>query len=219
VPPPNSGSDDAASSRLEAAVGAAAHVLAVESEPVDGLDALPPGPGLYTLSTRDARAIGELGLENLQPDAQLTRRILYLGKSESSLADRLEGTHLATGKSGHSTVRRTFGSLLGLCAITRPSRIVGPTRKQLMTATANFAFEAPDDERLTEWMLTNLEIRVFVTLWSPLKTFERRVGSVLRPPLDQEREPFWSPNPWREPVGRARERNRIALRAGLGLDG
>jgi hypothetical protein len=200
---------------LQAAVGAAYHALAVESEPVDGLGALPSEPGLYTLSTRDAHAIGELGLEDLQPDAPLTRRVLYLGKSESSIADRLSDTHLSTGESGRSTVRRTFGSLLGLRAIPRPSRIVGPTRKQSITATANFAFEPQDDERLTEWMHTNLEIRVFVATWSPLEHLERLVGGVLRPPLDQEKVPFWSPNPWRPLVALARERNRIRLRAGI----
>jgi hypothetical protein len=201
--------------RLEATLRGAVRALAVDGTPVDGLDELPAAPGLYTLSVRRPAALGELGLEDLQPDAPLTRRVLYLGKSESSLADRLSETHFATGESGRSTVRRTCGSLLGLCAISRPSGIVNPTRKQLMTVTANFAFEPTDDRRLTEWMLANLGIRVFPTRWSPLKTLERRVGSLLRPPLDQEKDPLWSPNPWRSSVAGARERNQTRLRAVL----
>ena len=95
------------SSALDA-VAEATHQLAVESDPVDGLRALPAVPGLYTLAVRDVGAIAELGLEDLEPDTPLASRILYLGKAESSIASRLGGTHLATGKSGHSTVRRTF---------------------------------------------------------------------------------------------------------------
>jgi hypothetical protein len=199
--------------KVERAVADAARALDVASGRVLTLDALPAAPGLYTLTAGDPCAIAGLGLDELEPAAPLTGRVLYLGKSESRLSDRLAGTHFATGESGRSTVRRTFGSLLGLAAIPRPSRIENPTRKQLMTMTANFAFAPGEDERLTAWMLANLQIRAFATRASPLGAVERAVGAVLWPPLDQERTPFWSPNPWRDPVASARERIRLAVRA------
>ncbi len=195
----------------------ASRALDVGSGPALTLDSLPTGSGLYTLSVSDPRAITELGLDDLEPAAPLTRRVLYLGKSELTLSARLADRHFATGMSGGSTVRRTFGALLHLAAIPRPSRSETPTRKQVMVMTANFAFPPAEDEQLTAWMLDNLQIRALATKASGLRAFERAVGAVLRPPLDQERTPFWMPNPWREPVASARERTRLAVRAAAGL--
>jgi len=87
-----------------------------------------------------------------------------------------------------------------------------------MTATANFAFVAADEVRLTEWMVASIEIRAYATPSASLATLERAVGGQLRPPLDQEREPFWSPNPWREAVASAREHIRHALRSEAGIE-
>lgn len=184
---------------------------------VAALGALPWRPGLYSLTAKDADAIEQLGLDELEPDWPLAARVLYLGKSETSLAARLEDTHFATGKTGHSTVRRTFGALLELSAIPRPAPGDRPTRRQQMTATANFALSAADERRLTQWMLAHLEMRVYPISTAPLKDLEREVGGRLKPPLDQERVPFWEPNPWREPVARAREKIRTRLRHDLGL--
>ena len=118
-----------------------------------------------------------------------------LEKAEDSLGDRLQGTHFMTGESGRSTVRRTFGALLCMEAIPRPSRIVKPDRRQLMTMTANYAFAGDDDPKLTEWMVRHLAIRVFPSSYSPLGVLERAVGARLRPPLDQEQRAFWEPIP------------------------
>jgi hypothetical protein len=86
-----------------------------------------------------------------------------------------------------------------------------------MTLTANFAFAPAEDERLTAWMIARLQIRALATKASPLSAVERAVGAALRPPLDQERKPFWMPNPWRVSVASARERIRLALRHANGL--
>ena len=196
----------------------AASRLNVSSPALGTIGSVPTGPGLYSLSTSRELAIADLGLKELEPDEPLTARILYLGKAEDSIAKRLAGTHFTTGKTGHSTVRRTFGALLGLSATTRPSTIASPTRKQLMTMTANFAFTRDDDSRLSDWMLANLEIRAFEAVVPWLGDLERAVGAALRPPLDQELKPLWTPNPWRSSVASARERMRLALRTDLGLD-
>jgi hypothetical protein len=191
--------------------------LGLGCAPLSGLDGVPERAGLYSLAVPDGEAIGQLGLEELEPEAPLASRVLYLGKSETSISDRLIDTHFAAGKSGHSTVRRTFGALLGLSAIPRPSRITAPTRKQLMTMTANFAFNDVEERRLTAWMLSNIEVRAYATRTVALGKLERDVGARLKPPLDQEREPFWAPNPWRVPVATAREGIRLELRRQLGI--
>lgn len=114
--------------------------------------------------------------------------------------------------------KRTFAGLLGLRSCSRPSKIVNPTRKQLMTGTANFGLIADDENRLTDWMVANLFVRAGTSKWIPLETLERAVGALLRPPLDQERTPMWLPNPWRRQVSAARERLRLAARAVAGID-
>jgi len=86
-----------------------------------------------------------------------------------------------------------------------------------MKITESFAFPPAEDRHLTAWMLDNLQIRAIATGVSPLGEFERAVGAILRPPLDQERKPFWTPNPWRTPVASARERARLTARAVAGL--
>ena len=182
------------------------------------MDAVNVGPGLYSFGAKSEAAVADLGLEELQPDQSLASRVLYVGKAEDSLSTRLAGTHFAVGRSGHSTVRRTLGALLCLEAIPRSGKVESPTRKQLMTATANFAFTLDDDRRLSEWMFANLDIRTFATTVSPLAYLERAVGRALRPPLDQDPKPFWTPNPWRPFVASARKRIRAGLRLELGLD-
>jgi hypothetical protein len=156
-----------------------------------------------------------LPLPEFEPHDPLGHRVLYLGKAEDSLVGRLKGTHFMTGESGRSTVRRTFGALLGFKPIPRPSRIMNPDRRQLMTMTANYAFTDEDDSKLTEWMVSHLAIRVFASSHASLGLLERAVGARLRPPLDQEQRPFWEPNPWRIPVAAARKRVRDQLRAQL----
>lgn len=66
--------------------------------------------------------------------------------------------------------------------------------------------EPEDEKTLTEWMIECLVVKVVTDLAAPLGELERQVGGVLRSPLDQERAPLWSPNPWRRQVAEARKR-------------
>jgi hypothetical protein len=123
----------------------------------------------------------------------------------------------AVGKTGHSTVRRTFAALLDLPVIPRPSRVAHPSRRQLMTMTANYALLAAEDEQLSTWMRENLVVRAVASTWASLTQLERATGAILKPSLDQERVPFWGPNPWRADVAAARERKRNEARRRIGL--
>src|SRR5579859_3831532 len=67
---------------------------------------VPDRPGLYAIYG-ESRTWRELGL-GAPPDG----RPLYLGKAEDSLASRDLKTHFGDGRTGQSTVRRSFAALL-----------------------------------------------------------------------------------------------------------
>ena len=98
--------------RMVAAMVEGMHAQTVDALMAPGVDvdtaatSVPPRPGLYTFQADDAVWL-ELGL-GPRPD----QRPLYVGKSESSLTTRDVRTHFATGRTGHSTLRRTLAALL-----------------------------------------------------------------------------------------------------------
>jgi len=67
---------------------------------------VPAAPGLYAIYG-NGDVWEELGLGD-PPDG----RPLYVGKAEDSLASRDLKTHLGNGRTGSSTVRRSFAALL-----------------------------------------------------------------------------------------------------------
>lgn len=85
--------------------------------------------------------------------------IIYIGKTESSQLSRDANTHFATGKTGSSTLRRTFGSLLfeqyKLTPIPRSQKDIEEKR------FAHFKFDLPSEEILTEWMQNNLGLSFY----------------------------------------------------------
>lgn len=111
---------------------------------------VPRTPGLYAIYG-GAEEWVELGLGTPQDD-----RPLYVGKSESSLADRDLRTHFGNGRTGSSTVRRTFAALLhdalGLRGIPR-----NPARPERF---ANYGLSPEHDRLLTAWMRARLTLAV-----------------------------------------------------------
>ena len=103
-------------------------------------------PGLYALHAT------ETGLADLGLNQHPAGRPIYVGKSQSSLRTRTLGTHFRTGRTGHSTVRRSLAALLqenlDLTVVQRPGK-GHPT---------NFSITAPGDARLTEWMFIHLRL-------------------------------------------------------------
>lgn len=78
---------------------------------------VPDAPGLYAVYAKDvSRVRRELGPEVPVGEAGL----LYVGKAERSLAARDVRQHFGTGKTGRSTVRRTFAALLEHSALLWP---------------------------------------------------------------------------------------------------
>jgi hypothetical protein len=87
-------------------VEAAVHTLHFDATPAT---VLPAVPGLYTLAASGPDGLRMLDLAELEPDDLLGHRVLYLGKAEDSLADRLQGTHFMTGESGRLLMDTEIG--------------------------------------------------------------------------------------------------------------
>lgn len=110
--------------------------------------------------------------------------LLYVGKAEKSLAMRDVRQHFGIGKTGWSTVRRTFATLLRdeLDLIPVPRSTASVAAK----APATFALTGESEVAQTAWMTEHLALRV----WTPpsdavvLAKVERGVIEGLNPPLN-----------------------------------
>ncbi len=152
-----------------AALDAPRHALAL------GLPELPAESGLYAIYG-DAAAWAHLRLVPPHPEAAL-----YVGKAEDSLRSRDLDCHFGDGRTGSSTVRRSFAALLReqlmLSAIPR-----NPVKPGYF---ANYGLAPSDDAKLTSWMRQRLQIAVWVSNGTrSLTQVERAVIQELNPPLN-----------------------------------
>ena len=120
--------------------------------PLDRMEQrVPARPGLYAICG-DTDTWRQLGLGD-PPD----ERPLYIGKAEDSLVSRDLATHFGNGRTGSSTVRRSFAALLreSLQLAARPRNPERPER------FANYGLSPEHDARLTAWMREELELAVW----------------------------------------------------------
>jgi hypothetical protein len=130
--------------------------------------------GLYAIYG-DERCWGELGLRPFDD------RPLYVGKAESgSLLARDVNTHLADGRTGSSTLRRSLAALLrdNLNLRAQPRNPARPSH------FSNYGLEPASDQRLTAWMIANLELAVWPYSGSGLSKIESAAIERLCPPLN-----------------------------------
>jgi hypothetical protein len=136
---------------------------------------LPDRPGLYAIHA-DAAVWKELQLGPPPDD-----RPLYVGKSESSLHGRDLRTHFADGRTGSSTLRRSFAALLHDTLNLRgiPRNTADPGYYQ------NYGLSPADDAKLTAWMRRNIRLSVWPSPDGVVLTdLERQVLAALKPPLN-----------------------------------
>lgn len=140
-----------------------------------GAALVPAKPGLYAIYAA-AKVWQQLGLGS-PPDG----RPLYVGKAEDSLVARDLRQHFTDGRTGSSTLRRSFAALLhdrmGFRAIPRNPRKPG--------YFSNYGLTANDDSRLSKWMATHLAI----STWAPestvaLAVVEMEIITSWLPPLN-----------------------------------
>ena len=146
----------------------------------DGFGPVPDAPGLYAVY---AKALERVRRE-LGPAVPVGEDgLLYIGKAETSLAERDVAQHFGTGKTGRSTVRRTFAALLEHSALLWPVPRAG--KKPSSKSPATFALSERSEEALTRWMVEHLVLRV----WVPdapvsLGEVEKRLIQEWTPPLN-----------------------------------
>jgi hypothetical protein len=149
-------------------------------EIVEALAHVPDVPGLYAVyGCREA-------WEELQLDGESQRLALYVGKAEDSLVNRDLQTHFATGRTGSSTIRRSFAVLLrdSLDLRGQPRNLAKPER------FANFGLAQPDDQRLTDWMHRHLRLAIWIKPSGvELDRVETDVIRAWRPPLNIAKNP------------------------------
>ena len=142
----------------------------------DQVSHVPARPGLYAIYGNDVW--DELGLGDPPDD-----RPLYVGKAEDSLATRDIKTHFGDGRTGQSTVRRSFAALLAAAL-----NLHGMPRNPANPGHySNYGLSPDDDRKLTAWMKDNLCLAVWAAppgLDTPLIEIERAVLSRLLPPLN-----------------------------------
>ncbi|MDI6908931.1 GIY-YIG nuclease family protein [Nocardioides sp.] len=144
----------------------------------DLAEQLKPVPGLYAVFGTDD-AWKDLGLSS----DDMRSRPLYVGKAEDSFVSRDLRTHFASGRTGQSTVRRSFAALLRDSLELRGA----PRNLELPGHFANYGLMADGDARLTKWMWERLSLAVWP--WertTELKRIERAVVLLLDPPLNIE---------------------------------
>jgi hypothetical protein len=174
---------------------------------------VPDRPGLYAIHG------AQTTWDELRFGAPPDGRPLYIGKAEDSLVTRDLKTHFGGGRTGQSTVRRSFAALLrdtlGLRAIPR-----NPAKPGYFS---NFGLSAEDDVALTQWMKKHLRLAV----WSKPADCGFRLGEIetsllldLQPPLNLR----GVVTPWTAQVKQARavmaeEARRAAHETGTSGDG
>lgn len=131
---------------------AAARATLAASRPLaDAAGHVPGVAGLYAIYG-DVDVWLQLGLGEPPDD-----RPLYVGKAEDSLASRDLKTHFGSGRTGSSTVRRSFAALLRerLDLHAQPRNPSKPER------FANYGLPLDGDQRLTHWMGEHLRLAVW----------------------------------------------------------
>jgi hypothetical protein len=167
---------------IENAVQEAIAVLRATRWPIAEAEGnVPAVPGLYAVYGSE-QAWVDLGLS----EDDIAGAPLYVGKAEDSFVSRDLRTHFSSGRTGQSTVRRSFAALLasslGLRGIPRNTQVPGHF--------ANYGLSPVDDEALTSWMWRHLALAVWpATKGLALVDVEREVVRLLDPPINIEHLP------------------------------
>jgi GIY-YIG catalytic domain-containing protein len=128
-----------------------------------------PAPGVYAIFAKNRNC-----LPGIHPPST---GLIYIGKS-SNLDER---NHLAAKHSGFHSPRRSLGAILkGRLKLKAIPRAPGLSE----TNYRNFRFTDGGEERLTAWMLSNLEYAVYPCASDDMVHLEKRLIRENEPPLN-----------------------------------
>ena len=139
---------------------------------------IPSDPGLYGIFLDSSAGVNLTSIANHPLDQPA-----YVGKAKKGLKRRHLGEHFATGKTGSSTVRRSFAALL------RPDLDLHPIRRGNTGKDQDFVsykLDRVSDELLSAWMTSHLEIGwwAFTGQVDQLKRLEHSLIAHFQPPLN-----------------------------------
>lgn len=155
--------------------------LQVNSKPFNEITKFSDQPGIYALFFYGNSF-------PLNGYTQSKNEIIYIGKTESSQKSRDADTHFASGKTGSSTLRKSFGSLLHdefkLVPIPRSQSDIDKGRH------AHFKFDFSSEKILTDWMQNNLGLSFYPFTKSTLEldAIETQLINMLVPILNIDRK-------------------------------
>ena len=138
---------------------------------------LPNVAGNYVFFLRKGSHLPKVDIEPQIPEVTLdgnTYQAIYTGIASESLRNRDYRNHFVDNDASRSTLRKSIGSLFGYDLILRKE-----------SDTKHKRFQPADEEKLTEWMMSNL-LLAFVENAAP-KPLEEKLIAELNPPLNLEK--------------------------------
>jgi len=144
-----------------------------------GKTPLPDQQGIYAFFINNADDLGKFGSKG---------QIIYVGLSEKSLNSRETKTHMMSGQTGWSSLRRSLGAILkfqlNLTALKRD-------KNSAKLHADKYRFDGDGETRLTEWMIKNLKMGYWTTenplTLVKLREMEEETIIKLRPTLDLDK--------------------------------
>lgn len=137
---------------------------------------LPKEQGIYVFYIDNTNDLGKFGKPG-QP--------IYVGLSEKNLNSRDTETHLKTGQTGWSTLRRSIGAILKAKLKLTAEKRDNSTKK---LRADKYKFDEKGERELTEWMMNNLKMGYWSTskplTKDKLRIEEEKVIIKLKPTLD-----------------------------------
>lgn len=143
------------------------------------LKSLPNEQGIYTFFVDSTKDLGKFGQ---------AKQAIYVGISEKNLNGRDTETHLKSGQTGWSSLRRSLGAILkSKLNLTAQKRDNNPKKLR----ADKYRFDELGEERLTKWMTENLILGYWSTnnplTKSKLRDLEEQVILELKPTLDLDK--------------------------------
>jgi hypothetical protein len=160
---------------------------------------LPDQQGIYAFFLNKSNTPKSFGSVN---------QVVYVGLSEKSLNSRDTKTHMASGLTGWSSLRRSLGAILIVQLNLSPQK---RDKNSFKLRADKYKFDEEGEERLTEWMRENLTMGYWTSEYpltkEHLRKQEEKVIIQLKPTLDLDKRTKKF-NPFAEKLDRLREECR-----------
>jgi len=143
------------------------------------LNNLPNEQGIYAFYIDNTTDLGKFGKPG---------QLIYVGLSEKNLNSRDTETHLKSGQTGWSTLRRSIGAILKTkFKLTAQKRDINPKKLR----ADKYKFDENGEIKLTAWMMNNLKMGYWSTskplTKDKLRNEEEKAIIMLKPTLDLDR--------------------------------